>query len=385
METLLGRGIRLHIRSLLIEFLGGLKEPDDVEFSLVISRLKSSKEGPRVLASIAGSPGWFRRMSNAPAFLKWVSKPHDEAIHALNVLCLATQSDPVRVLDLIERHWLPRRSHDDLTLRVFSYFSVWTARAVDLASTVLEREADGTASLLVDQAAGKYPEFASMLLRAALDGRLRQAQAIVAKLEKKRSLSPEEKLVAGSKLDGEKGGLIKLIEKEEDWYNIEALAEAAPKSFLDCVWPWFLKVIALIAYEEHKFAIGYRDDPATYNEFDGELPQGPIIKALLVAVSRLAQQEPDKFVQFARASWDSDLKIIHRLLARGFRVLVSDRPGVALEYLIGDPRRLEIGDHADSHRESTALITALSSCLTGEAIKPLAVCGKTRFLYNTLL
>jgi len=371
LEALCGRGIRLHMRSLLIEYLGGLKEPDDVEFSLVISRLKSRKEGPRVLVSIAGSPGWFRRMSKAPAFLKWLSKPHDEAIHALNVLCLATQSDPVRVLDLIERHWLPRRSHDDLTLRVFSCFSVWTARAVDLASTVLERKADGTASLLVDQAAGKYPEFASMLLRAALDGRLRQAQAIVAKLEKKRSLSLEEKLVAGSKLDGGKGSLIKLIEKEEDWYNIEAFAEAAPKSFLDHVWPWFLKVIALIAHEEHEFVIGYRDDSATYNEFDGELPQGPIVKALLMAVTQLAQQEPDRFVEFARASWDSDLKIIHRLLARGFGVLVPDRPGVALEYLLGDPRRLEVGDHADGHRESKALITALSSCLTGEELKSL--------------
>jgi hypothetical protein len=371
LEALSGQGIRLHIRSLLIEYLGGLKEPDDVEFSLVISRLKSRKEGPRVLASIAGSPGWFSRMSKSPAFLKWLSKPHGEAIHALNVLCLATQSDPVGALDLIERYWLPRRSHDDLTLRVFSYFSVWTARAVKLASTVLERKADGTASLLVDQAAGKYPEFASMLLRAALDGRLRQAQAIVVKLEKKRSLSPEEKLVAGSKLDGRKGSLIKLVEEEEDWYNIEALAEAAPQSFLDHVWPWFLKVIALIAHEEHEFVIGYRDDSATYNEFDGELPQGSIVKALLVAVTQLAQQEPYKFVEFARASWDSDLKIIHRLLARGYRVLVPNRPGVVLEYLLGDPRRLEIGDHADGHRESKALIAALSSRLTGEELKPL--------------
>ncbi len=371
LKTLFGRGIRLHIRSLLIEFLGGLKEPDDVEFSLVISRLKSSKEGPRVLASIAGSPGWFKRMSKASAFLKWLNRPHGEAIHALNVLCLATQSDPVGVLDLIEKHWLPRRSHDDLTLRALSYFSVWTARAVDLAATVLERKADGTASLLVDQAAGKYPEFASMLLRAALDGRLRQAQGIVAKLKKKRSLSPDEKLVAGSKLDGERGSLVKLIEKEEDWYNLEALAEAAPKIFLDHVWPWFLKVIALIAHEEHEFIIGYRDDSATYKEFDGELPQGPIVKALLMAVTQLAQQEPEKFVEFARASWDSDLKIIHRLLARGFCVLVPDRSGVALEYLLGDPPRLEVGDHADGHRESKALITVLSFCLTGEALKSL--------------
>ena len=93
------------------------------------------------------------------------------------------------------------------------------------------------------------------------------------KLRKKRPLSAEEKLVTEPSLKGIKGGLIKLIEKEEDWYNLDNVAEAAPMAFLDRIWPWFLKVISKIAYKEHEFVIGYRGDPATYNEFEGELPQ----------------------------------------------------------------------------------------------------------------
>ena len=42
-----------------------------------------------------------------------------------------------------------------------------------------------------------------------------------------------------------------------------------------------------------------------------------------------------------------------------------------MEYLLGDPRRLQIGDHADGYRESKGLITALSSCLAGDEMKSL--------------
>ncbi len=371
LKALFGSGVRLHIRSLLIDFLGGQKEPDEEEFVLILSRLRSAKEGPRILAAIAGSPGWFRRMSTASAFRDWMCKPHNEAIHVLDALCQASQFDLEGLLNLLERHWLPRKCRDDLSLRVFSYISTWTNRAVDLASIILRRTADRSASLLVDQATKASPAHATMLLRAALDGRLLQAEAIVDKIKKKRRLSPEEKLVQGANLNGEKNSLINLIEKEEDWYSVEALAEEAPKSFLDQIWPWFIKVVALVAHDEHEFVLGYRDDPATYNQFDGELPHGPIVKALLVAVTRLAQQTPDQFANFARAYWNSDLLVVHRLLSRGLVPLATDRPMFVLEYLLGDPRRLEVGDHSDSHRESKALITQLSSRLSGAELKPL--------------
>ncbi len=370
LKQLLGKGIRLHIHSLLIEFLAGQRMPTEEEFSLIFPRLKSGQEGPRILAAIAGSPGWFARMSTTSAFHTWMRKPHDEAMHSLDVLCQASQFDLDSVLDLIERHWLPKKSHDDLSLRVFSYISDWTMRAVDLASIVLRRTADRSASLIVDQATKTSPEHATMLLRAALDGRLLQAEAIVHKVKKKRHLfSPEEKLMQGSSLNGEKGTLINLIEKEGDWYNAESLAEEVPKSFIDQIWPWFIKVVALVAYDEHDFVLIYRDDPATYNEFNGELPHGPIVKALLVAVTRLAKQSPDQFVDFAKAHWNSDLLIVHRLLSRGLVILASGRPMVVLEYLLGDPRRLEVGDHSDSHRESKALLVELSAHLDSAELR----------------
>src|SRR6188472_2765316 len=100
-------------------------------------------------------------------------------------------------------------------------------------------------------------------------------------------------------------------------------------------------------------------------------PHGPIVKSHLIAVTRLAQQIPDQFVNFARAYWNSDLLIVHRLLSRGLVTLVSNRPMVVLEYLLGDPRRLEVGDHEDSHRESKVLITQLSSRLSMAELKPL--------------
>ncbi|MDR4466261.1 MAG: ATP-binding protein, partial [Nitrospira sp.] len=132
LKQLLAKGIRLHIHSLLIEFLAGQRKPTEEEFSLILPRLKSGKEGPRILAAIAGSPGWFARMSTTSTFHAWMCRPHDEAMHLLDVLCQASQFDLDGVLNLIERYWLPRKSHDDLSLRVFSYISDWNMRAVNL-------------------------------------------------------------------------------------------------------------------------------------------------------------------------------------------------------------------------------------------------------------
>ena len=132
-----------------------------------------------------------------------------------------------------------------------------------------------------------------------------------------------------------------------------------------------MKVVALVADGEHEFVIGYRNDPATYNEFDGELPHGPIVKALLVAVTRLARETPDALTDFAKTYWNSDLLIVHRLLSRGLVILAADRPMLILDYLLGDSRRLAIGDQADSHRESKALIAQLSSQLSEAELKPL--------------
>ena len=55
-------GLRPHLFSLLIEFLGSQKNPDDIEAYFVLPLLKSDTEGPKIFGAMVGSPGWFSRL-----------------------------------------------------------------------------------------------------------------------------------------------------------------------------------------------------------------------------------------------------------------------------------------------------------------------------------
>ena len=50
--------LRLHIRYLLVDFLGQLSSPDDQEAQWLFSRLEEPGLRPRILRAMAGSPGW---------------------------------------------------------------------------------------------------------------------------------------------------------------------------------------------------------------------------------------------------------------------------------------------------------------------------------------
>lgn len=358
LKKLMGKSFRLHIRSLLVEYLGEQREPDDTEAAIMVPLL-NGKEGPRVLAAVAGSVGWFERLSHQPQFFKWMQNPTEMAMHCVNILCQATAFLPDKVLDLLESNWLNKHLYDRLSFRVFSYFTQWTPRTVDLVCPLLRRYEEGSASLLVDKVSESAPDLAPIVMRAHLDCRLNRAREISTKIRSGQTLTASEEMQARRSSNGPKGPFINLIAREEDWYNLDSIAESAPKAFLDSIWPWFVDVVSEIAYDEHDFLFEYRDDIATYNKFDGELPQGPIIKALLVAVTAVAKDTPDAFVNFLNHNSSSDLLIVHRYLSRGLQCIVAQKPKLILDYLCADPRRLQIGDFSDHHRETKALIAAV--------------------------
>ncbi len=357
---------RMHIRSLLIELLGQLQDPDDVEAGILLPILDSDTEGPKVLAAVSGSKGWLTRLSQNSGFAKWMQKQPDEAMHCVHLLSMAGEFAPETAFALIESHWLPFEKYDRLSLSVFSYLAKWNARSVALVSTIVRRYDSGNASLIADKIFETAPDLAPKVLRADFDRRMASAKALTAKLEAGLSLTEEEKRRAQYSLGGTRNPLVTLLDKEDDWYNLDMIADAAPQAFLDVIWPWLIDVLTEIADQEHEFVIGYRHDSATSREFDGELPHGQIIKAILTAVATLAQIHPDAFRAFVQGNSSSEFLIVHRLLARGLLHMVEREPQLALEYLLHDPRRLVIGNHWDCHRETNALITALTPHLQAD-------------------
>jgi hypothetical protein len=123
--------------------------------------------------------------------------------------------------------------------------------------------------------------------------------------------------------------------------------------------------VSQITDDEHSFITGYRRDHATYHSFDDTLlSPPPMVLALLAAVTTLAEREPANFWGFAQENSQSELLIVHRLLTRGLERLAAREPEKVLEYLLGDPKRLVIGDLWDNYQETKRLITAICQYLT---------------------
>jgi hypothetical protein len=150
-------------------------------------------------------------------------------------------------------------------------------------------------SLLIDRIAESHPDLAPRVLRAELDRRLQQALADIPQPEPNLPSDADElqrTLQDWASRDRQVAPLNRLIKNEEDLYDLEVLAQEAPRPFLDWIWPWFLDVVYRIVDDEHPFLVGYRTDRATYHGFDDALPPcPPMVLALLAAVTTCAEQD----------------------------------------------------------------------------------------------
>ncbi|MEG3836401.1 ATP-binding protein [Microcoleus sp. Z1_C3] len=362
LQRLLQSELRLHIRTLLLEFVGGQKDPDDTEAHIFLPLLKFETEGQRLLAAVSGSPGWFSRLRDRPDFRQWLDKSPEQSVYCVPLLSAAMLFAPEDVLELLEECWLSNRAYDTLSFRVLLNLQQWTEHSVTLANQIVRRSQTSKwdISALAEQIAENSPELAPNIWRAYLDWQLEQALTKANEpLPELPSNATEQQRAVHTYIHRSFKEVEYLIEGEKIFYKLEGFAEATPKAFLDSVWPWFLDTINLIADQENLFFVGYRDDSATNNNFQGKFPPGAVVRALLVAVSELAKQNIHTFLNFLDKNLCSDLLIVHRLLARGLEYIAKEKPHQVLEYLIGDPRRLRLGDHEDHYRETKRLIASV--------------------------
>jgi len=369
LKHFLDSNLRLHLRMLLIEFLGELKDPDDYEAQLVLPLLSSEREAPRVLHSIANSQGWFVRLKIEPVFHEWLSALPEKAAHCEPILSSAARFAAKDMLELVETFWTGNAA---LSLSVLLELNDWNERAVNIATRLVRRAEWWQSELLAEKIAESLPDQAPRIIRAEFD---RQLENAVKECEKPiPPVAPdadEQQRIMHELISERFGPVRRLIQDRQEQYDLEEFAKKAPKAFLHHLWPWFLDVISRIANEEHEFLFGYRRDPTSYRSFEGVLEPAVIVQGLLAAVIELATKDKDSFLEFLNENVGADLMIVHRLLARGLESIVSQQPQTVLNYLLSDPRRLMIGDMHDNHRETKRLIKAVCPHLSQEGIQKL--------------
>ena len=318
-------GLRLHLRYLLISFLGQVDDPNHDETRYLLTTLDAADTPTTVLRAILGSRSWFSLIrSRLPTLM--TDSPRSAWATAGLLISLVNQ-DPDVVIDLVGRYWIEHEQHRQHAVAVLCALDSWTTESADLAERLAAHGAQNDRGhRLILQIAQSRPDLAIRVFSRHLQRPLH--------------CSAEARSIANDAI----------------WYHLHSWAQEWPREFLHHLWAWLLDMLSHAA-DDSSVINEYRDHrgvtfsmPPREHDF--------LQMAFEDAIRSFAEIDANAFLAFVNENERSDLKSVHRLLALGLVHIASDHPLTVLEYLLGDPRRLEIGDFYDRHRESKAIIAA---------------------------
>lgn len=354
--------LRPHLKMLLIEFLGRQTAPTAAERVLAEGALADAWFFPRFLGASAGSPGWFTML--APAHIpRLMSRAEEPPAVLLFWLRQALHFEAEAVVNLVVDYWIHHPTRDALSWHVLGGGEVapQSGKWFDSLIVILMR------TPIADWAAAHLAAIVSVTLPD-------DATKIVATWFAQQIDAAESASVQRSQNGANAIEKIQSIVETQRFHDIETIADAAPKAFVVNMWPVLVKALVLCQQEGSQTVRAYRPSRGLMFQAlsDDERPQSrPLLRALALAVEAWADQDAVGYLDFAEANVESELLVLHRLLAVGFVKATTSFPMRVHEYLVADPRRLALGSYTDVHKESIDLIRAVGSLCAGPAFEQL--------------
>lgn len=357
--------LRRHLRLLLIEFLGQVGEPLEFEKLCMSEVLNSPELRMFGLKAIGSGKGWFVHFAST-AIRDAMSGTDPEAGQASRILALNWKTDGERVIRLIRERWLPYPEKDDYSWMTVRECPHWTNEVEDIAVTALKRTpisiwaVEHTAMTL----AVSQPDVALRMVRAKLDFLLVEAKA--------RPEPPQ--LSADATEDEETAWRIRHRRRKEfeglldttEWNDLPSLAEAVPTAFLQCIWPWYVTAFSEIlarGSEDVKYIYPGQyilEIELTPSEARSPSREKPVMSALQIAVEELARKSPEEFLRWADENSNLEMLAVQQLIARGYEVAADQLASSALEWLLFDQRRFQLGT-SYGHRSTTIHLVRAST------------------------
>lgn len=361
------QNLRLHVRYLLIEFLGKIDFPDEQEANWLLDYIDNPHFRDKALLALAGNKEWFNIIADKylPGLMSDIP---EKCSNICVVLERALPFAKDKVVELLKKHWLPDPSRDPLVLQILSELGTWEENSFKLVCEIFTRTEIGGHYLMhiVSLVSASTPDLAPKIIALALNKSLQ---------EQMRNTEGDSKEEAISGTMGIANDRVKRILEQQDYYDLPAIAEAAPLSFLNEVWPWFIKLLDCIISEEHPLVVGYRTDYSLATQLSSEDRRGreyPILLAIERAIIQLAATMPNEFLQFLHKWESADYLVVQRLLARGLLKMASTYPAECLRFLTFDPRRMVLETDLSEHfSETEELIKACVTYLNEEQVRQL--------------
>jgi hypothetical protein len=250
------------------------------------------------------------------------------AYNAAWLLRPALNFDTGNALTLLERCWIPDPLRDRMTIHTLGDLQQWGERAISIAETAIRRtpQQGVWGNHLAEVVAQSQPDLAARLIAAELWGSLKKAEAeSVVVPEPPPEDAPEAEQISYSFRYGDASyaAVKKIVTDSNRWYNITKIAKAAPRAFVEQVWPWVCQVATTYAQEKKRRSLSYRED----HIFDhGDRFHEDLTSGLEAAIVDFADMEPDAFLEFANRNQNADLRSVQRWLAMGYCRLGRVRP-----------------------------------------------------------
>jgi len=368
------KDLRRHLRVLLIEFLGQVGQPLEFEKTHMAEALNSAELRMFGLKAIGGSSGWFASFAST-AIRDAMLGTDPEAGQACRILALNWKTDGEQVFRLIRERWLPHSERDSYSWMAVHECPFWNGEVEEIAATVLKRspisiwQVEHTAMTL----AVEQPEVALRLVRAKLDFLFAEAKGTPEPPQFPADGTEDEK-ISWHISHGRAKKFTDLLDAMQ-WNDLPSLAEAAPAMFLQYLWPWyvavFLEILSCKDSERVKHIYPGQwvlEIEMTPSEARPVSREKPAVSAIQIAVEEFAEKLPEEFLKWADENSNIEMLAVQQLIARGYEVAADQLASRALEWLLRDQRRFQLGTCFGHRRTTIDLVRASTPYWSEEEI-----------------
>ncbi len=248
--------VRRHMKHLLIEFVGQVRDPRSVEVEWMRRALRDHAWRVHALLAARRGPTWCRALSEIelPAAMR---DPELRSACA-GILLNAGRDDVDLVATLVENNWSRDEEAAPNAAWVLNSLKPWSDDVVRVAVRVAERLRLHLSRHLIEElvlaALEKSANDAALVLAAALDAdvrhRLEHRAATRESKRPARSASMEEQAQWHLESDRRDDPIRDLFEGGVYWTGLRRFAEQAPAAFLRAVWPAMSRALGAIAQSE---------------------------------------------------------------------------------------------------------------------------------------
>jgi hypothetical protein len=333
-RLLKAEGLRAHLYDLVIRWFGALPNPTEDERLIARRLLLDPLRKPRLIAAMGGNPGWFEYLkgSTLQTLLGQEEILDSTVIPYLISMLGRAQADVINIV----KPYLGRNEQWNHRLRwMLETIRDWkTPEAVELFELTFNALTPEEIKHVyqLDDVAKADPRAGGRLVREAFDKVLTDYVGLREKGETQYllSLSTYLEQFNGTTIDE----------------ALKAVIQKDPEYFLELMLPWLDQVMSLTPEPEERSPY-YPYDEFSYLGWYGDhfVVKHQLIEAYIAALTSLASKDAKKFRIVVERLAALPRATPQRLLARAFRALPDIYSDDALRFLMGDVRRLDLGDH----------------------------------------